>query len=76
MACKVNLVLDDEVKAELDRLVPAGQRSRFANEALSAHLLARRRRRAMAALDRLRARMSPVSTEEIVRLLREDRSRR
>lgn len=32
MATKVNFVLDDDVKAELDRVVDSGRRSRVVNE--------------------------------------------
>jgi len=35
MGVKVNLVIDESVKANLDELIPAGERSRFASEALS-----------------------------------------
>ncbi len=34
MAAKVNLVLDDEIREELARLVPAGERNRFTKEAV------------------------------------------
>ena len=73
MAAKVNLVLDDEVKAALDDLVPAGERSRFANEALRAQLALVRRRQAIEKLEALRRAGPNFSTAEIVLALRESR---
>ena len=39
MASKVNIVLDDDVKSELEGLVEAGQRSRVINNALRKELM-------------------------------------
>ena len=75
MATKINIVLDDDVKAELDHLVESGLRSRVINEALRKELMLMRRRRLTGRLDKLRARTKPVSTQEIVTLLRRDRGR-
>jgi Arc/MetJ-type ribon-helix-helix transcriptional regulator len=75
MATKINIVLDDDVKAELDHLVESGLRSRVINEALRKELMLMRRRRLTGRLDKLRARTKPVSTREIVTLLRRDRGR-
>lgn len=73
MATKVNLVLDDEVKEALDDLIPAGERSRFANEALRAQLTLVRRRQAIEKLEALRRAGPHVSTAEILLALRESR---
>lgn len=70
MAIKVNLVLDDEVKGELDELIPAGERSRFANEALRAQLALLRQRQALEKLEALRRAGPHVPTAEIVSTLR------
>ena len=75
MATKVNIVLDDDVKAELDRLVESGQRSRVINDALRKELAVMRRRSLTERLEQLRAKSKPVSTREIVALLRRDRGR-
>lgn len=75
MATKINIVLDDDVKADLDQLVESGLRSRVINEALRKELLLMRRRRLTGRLDKLRAKTRPVSTGEIVTLLRRDRGR-
>jgi predicted transcriptional regulator len=70
MTTKVNLVLDDEVKAALDDLVPAGERSRFANEALRAQLALVRQRQAIQKLDALRRRGPHVPSAEVLATLR------
>jgi predicted transcriptional regulator len=73
MPAKVNLVLDDEVKEALDDLIPAGERSRFANDALRAQLTLVRRRQAVEKLAALRRAGPHVSTGEILAALRESR---
>jgi hypothetical protein len=75
MARKVNIVLDDDVKSDLDSLVDAGLRSRVINDALRKELTLIRRRRLSERLDAVRKKTKPVSTEEIVRLVRRDRCR-
>jgi len=75
MAIKVNFVLDEDVKGELDRLVASGMRSRVINEALRKELLAIKRQMLAAKQDRLRARAKAIGTAEIVSTLRRDRSR-
>jgi hypothetical protein len=75
MAVKVNIVLDDDIKQELDSLVEAGMRSRVINIALRKELTAMRRQRLSEELDKLRGKTKPVSTKEIVRLVRRDRGR-
>lgn len=75
MSVKVNMVLDDDVKADLDSLVESGLRSRVINTALRKELLMIRRRGLTEQLDRLRKRTRPVSTREIVAILRRDRRR-
>lgn len=75
MPTKVNVVLDDDVKADLEQLVESGKRSRVINTALRRELLALRRDRAAHRLDALRRGTKPVSTETLVRELRRDRGR-
>jgi hypothetical protein len=72
---KVNIVLDDDVKADLDRLVESGMRSRVVNQALRREIVAIRRRRANARLDELRRSTKPVTTAEVVAAVRRDRKR-
>ncbi len=73
MSAKVNLVLDDEVKEALDDLIPAGERSRFANEALRTQLTLVRRRQAIEKLEAIRRTGPHVPTDEILVALRESR---
>jgi len=75
MATKVNIVLDDDVKAELDRMVDPGRRSRVVNAALRRELLRIGRESASATLDLLRAKTRRVATPELVSLIRRDRGR-
>ena len=75
MPTKVNIVLDDDVKADLDRLVDSGKRSRVINRALRREIDLMRRRAANTRLDTIRATTTPVSTAEIVKLVRRDRGR-
>lgn len=75
MPTKVNVVLDDDVKADLDRLVDSGKRSRVINNALRREIQLISRRAANARLDELRSSTKPVSTDTIVQLVRRDRGR-
>jgi hypothetical protein len=75
MPTKVNIVLDDDVKADLDRLVESGLRSRVVNRALRKEILSIRRQRASHRLDELRRTTKPISTTELVARLRRDRER-
>ena len=75
MPTKVNVVLDDDVKADLDRLVESGRRSRVINAALRREILILRRERASRRLDELRKTTRIVPTSELVNLVRRDRGR-
>ena len=75
MPTKVNVVLDDDVKADLDRLVASGLRSRVINTALRREILRLRRERASRRLDELRKTTKAVSTADLVRQIRRDRGR-
>ena len=71
---RVNVVLDDDVKADLDRLVESGMRSR-SSTALRREILMLRRQRASQRLDELRKTTEVVATSELVNLARRDRGR-
>ena len=75
MPTKVNIVLDDDVKADLDRLVDSGKRSRVINNALRREIQLMSRRAANARLDEMRTTTKAVSTNAIVKLVRRDRGR-
>jgi Arc/MetJ-type ribon-helix-helix transcriptional regulator len=72
---KVNIVLDDDVKVDLDRLVESGRRSRVVNDALRRELRLMQRQAASARLDGLRRETRRVSTDDLVKLVRQDRNR-
>lgn len=75
MPTKVNIVLDDDVKADLDRLVESGMRSRVVNNALRREILMLQRERAGRRLDDLRRTTKAVSTSDLVAQVRRDRGR-
>lgn len=75
MPTKVNIILDDDVKAGLDRLVDSGKRSRVINNALRREIQLLSRRAANARLDEMRATTKAVSTDDIVKMVRRDRGR-
>ena len=75
MPTKVNVVLDDDVKADLDRLVESGMRSRVINTALRREILMLQRQHASRRLDELRKTTRSVSSAELVKLVRRDRAR-
>jgi len=60
MTHRANFVLEDEVWDSL-QTVPRGERSRFVNRAVYHELTAFRRRQAVARLDNIRARMTPLA---------------
>jgi Arc/MetJ-type ribon-helix-helix transcriptional regulator len=76
MSSKVNVVLDDDVKKELESLVEAGLRSRVINAALRKELALIRRRQLSDQLDQLRLKTKPMSTKAIIQSIRRDRAGR
>ena len=74
MTHRINVVVQDDIWGLLQR-IPHGDRSRTINLALREWADKRRRLEAMAEMDRLRgdSTMPAVSTDEIVRWIREDR---
>ena len=72
---KVNFSIDDDVRDELLRLVPARQRSRVVNGLLREALLRLKREEAMKRLLQLRRRTAKLRGEEILAALRKDRAR-
>jgi hypothetical protein len=71
---KVNFMINDEVRKEFERLVPSGERSKVANEALKKELNSIKRKRLTEKLLLLRSKQS-LSTREIVAALKKDRTR-
>ena len=72
---KLNVSLDDDVRADLFRLIPARKRSQVVNKALRRELLHRKRELAAARIEQLRHRSASLRSEEIVVAVRKDRTR-
>ncbi len=73
---RVNVVLDEDVRDDLIRLVPPRGRSRLVNEALRKELLRRKRTDATERLRRLRQKTATFSGTDIIEAVRKDRDRR
>jgi len=73
-ARKVNFMISEDVRKEFERLVPSGERSKVANEALRKELNFIKRKRLTERLLLLRSKQS-LSTKEIVTALKKDRRR-
>lgn len=75
-AKKMLFILDEEVRKELETLIPPGKRSRVVNDALQKELLLLKRKKLTSELLDISSRTHPVSTKEIVKELKKDRRRR
>lgn len=73
---KVNFMLEEVVKKELEELVPSGSRSKVVNEAIRRELLRVKRQRSATRLRALRKRTARHSGAEILTALREERRKR
>jgi hypothetical protein len=73
-ARKVNFMINDDVRKEFEKLVPSGERSKVANEALRKELNSIKRKRLTEKLLLLRSKQR-LSTKEIVTALKKDRTR-
>ena len=74
MSRRVNVMMDDDAWRVIEQL-PRGARSRAVNTAIRQWSAASARRNAVARMDSLRARLPPVTTEDVVRWVREERER-
>jgi hypothetical protein len=74
MSKRINVMIDEDTWGFLGR-IPAGERSRAINEALRAWATRRRRGDAAREMDALRAQLPKISTAELARWIREDRTR-
>ena len=72
---KLNFIVEEDIRKEMESLVPAGQRARLINEALRKELLRIKRERIHMKLSEIRAQSFPVPDREIVAALRSDRKR-
>lgn len=73
---KLNFFVEEDIRKELDELVPTGQKSKIINEALRKELLRIRREKVTEKLVLLKSRGPKVSQKEIIKLLKQDRSRK
>ena len=74
-AKKLNFVIEEEIRKELEILVPPGQRSRVVNQALRKELERIRKTQTIERLHHLRREGRQLSTQEIISTLREERLR-
>lgn len=74
MSKRINIMIDEDTWGFLSR-VPTGERSRAVNDALRAWVARRRLTDAVREMDALRAQLPKISTDEVVRWIREDRGR-
>ncbi len=74
MSRRVNVMMDDDAWRVIEQL-PRGARSRAVNTAIRQWSAASARRNAAARMDSLRAQLPPVTTEDVVRWVREERER-
>ncbi len=72
---KLNFFVEDDIRGEMEALVPAGQRTRLINEALRKELLRIKRERIHKKLSEFRIKTTRLSDREIVTALRGDRKR-
>jgi hypothetical protein len=72
MSRRINVIIDDDTWWLLEK-IPLGERSRTVNQALRIWAQRRQRRDAVAEMDTLRTQLPKVSTDEVVRWIREDR---
>lgn len=72
---KANFFIEEDVRKEMEALVPAGSRTKVINEALRKELLRIKRGRVTERLMELKSKSTSVSQREIVQLLKKDRKR-
>ncbi len=70
---KVNFLLEEDVRNDLEATVPSGRRSGFVNEAIRKAILRARRRAATERLDRIKSDAKPVTSRDLLAALRKDR---
>jgi hypothetical protein len=74
-ARKLNFMIENNIADELEKLVPAGQRSKIVSQAIANELTLQRRKNVTARLIELRAQMPKVSAIKLHSDLAEDRNR-
>ncbi len=72
---KLNFMIDNDVADELEKLVPAGQRSKVVNQAILNELALRRRKQLTGRLLDLRSQLPKLSGKKLLEQLAEGRRR-
>lgn len=72
---KLNFFVEEDVRREIEALVPAGRRAKVINEALRRELLRIKRMQVAEKLKALKSEGAAVSDHGIVAALRKDRKR-
>lgn len=72
---KLNFFIEDDIRKDMETLIPQGQRSKIINEALRKELLRIRRERVAAELLALKAKGPTATDREILEQLQRDRKR-
>jgi ATP-dependent helicase YprA (DUF1998 family) len=72
---KLNFFVEEDIRKEMEALVPAGQRAKVINEALRKELLRLKRNKVTDRLLALKSKSTALSRNELVEALRKDRKR-
>lgn len=72
---KLNFFIEEDIRKEMDRLVPVGKKSKVINDALRKELLRIKREKVTEKLIALKTKGIRISKEEIVEELKRDRRR-
>ena len=72
---KLNFMIDNDIAAELEKLIPSDQRSKFVSQAIANELALQRRDNITSRLVELRLGIPMASSEKLLSDLSEDRKR-
>lgn len=72
---KINFFIEEDIRREMDRLVPVGKKSKVINDALRKELLRIKRGEVTEKLLALKAKGPKIPREEIVEEIKRDRRR-
>ena len=76
MTKKLNFMIKNELAMELEELVPLGKRSKVVNDAIMKELMMIRRQKLTEKLLKIKQKSPPLSIDQIVAVVKEDRRRR
>jgi hypothetical protein len=75
MTKKLNFMIKNELAMELEELVPPGKRSKVVNDAIMKELMMIRRQKLTERLLKIKQKSPPLSIDQIVAAVKEDRRR-